>query len=437
MLGKAGSILSTLNPLTYIYGTERRGITGKADLTATQLAALDELQRLFAAEGTECTAGELIGYLKVRSFKISEAAAQFRTTLSWAPSMQPTISDVAPFLRGPGPDGCVVCLEKRLTGDCARDLKGRPIIACIGMPYGTLRERQNQLCYALRRARTYHRDADAVISNTFVVEILPRDGANATFRFPDANDKLLIEFQRTHFPGTLNSTTHFCGIPSVVAWSFALCKPFMDAEAYNNMVLRPDFSHLKNYIAEENLPVEWGGKFTFSFREYAQWRAEEEGVTIGESDVRRYDPKTASSTAQAESMLEAMLQMSAVEHTKLAVKKGVLRKQGSGQGLFATYKWKQKLLILLPVAVGVPSVLLYFDSTEESDKNMPSKVIRLASGGCYVEPSGKGTDGADEKFAISLVTPERNYTFAALNQKERDEWMVAIRSAINTPALTR
>jgi hypothetical protein len=198
----------------------------------------------------------------------------------------------------------------------------------------------------------------------------------------------------------------------------------MDAEAYDNMVLRPDFSHLKDHISEENLLVEWGGKFSFDIRSYIDWRAQEEGVVIDESNVRRYDPKASQSASQGESMIEAMLQVSVMDHANLSLKKGLLKKQGNGQGFFSTYKWKEKLVIL------VPGVLLYFDSTEENEKNFPSKVIPLGSGGCYIELTGKGSDGVDEKLAISLVTPERNYTFAALNEREKDEWVECIRSAI-------
>jgi len=198
----------------------------------------------------------------------------------------------------------------------------------------------------------------------------------------------------------------------------------MDAEAYNNMVLRPDFSHLKDFISEDNMLEEWGGTFSFSIKNYIDWRAQEEGVMIDESNVKRYDPKASQSASQGESMIEAMLQVSVIGHAKLSLKKGLLKKQGNGQGFFSTYKWKEKLVIL------VPGVLVYFDSTEESDKNFPSKVIPLGSGGCYIELTGKGSDGIDEKLAISLVTPERNYTFAALNEKEKNEWVESIRSAI-------
>lgn len=135
--------------------------------------------------------------------------------------------------------------------------------------------------------------------------------------------------------------------------------------------------------------------------------------------------------ANAERRPEPMRHMNYLEHLQYAVKSGVLRKRGSGKGTFKTYKWKQKVLVLHSAAVGISSVLLYFDSTEDSKTNFPSELIKLNYLSCSVSKIDKGTDGVDETFDIKLVTSERSYKFAAQNQKERYEWIVAIQLAID------
>ena len=82
-----------------------------------------------------------------------------QSTNAWRKAFKtPTILDCAPFLRIPegnsGPDGCVVCLED-MKGDCARDLRGRPIVASIGMLHGSAKEMQSQMVYATNRALLY------------------------------------------------------------------------------------------------------------------------------------------------------------------------------------------------------------------------------------------------------------------------------------------
>ena len=72
-----------------------------------------------------------------------------------------------------------------------------------------------------------------------VVEVAPRPGAAVTFRFPDRETRSVLDLARQHYPGsTVASTTHFCGLPRAVTWGFALCKPFMAKETYENMVLK-------------------------------------------------------------------------------------------------------------------------------------------------------------------------------------------------------
>jgi len=312
--------LAALNPFQLLSLGSKKVVLNKEDCDSNQKKALEELLALF---DDKITPGEALGYLKFRNWKVAEAAAQLRSTLCWRQSgcNRVCISDVARFMRGP-PDGCIVCLED-MKGGCARDLLGRPVIASIGMLHGSLQDMRAQMIYAMERAKLYQQSSNSVHSSSVVIEVVPRTGASATFRFPDSNTKLLMETQRQHYPGTLTSTTHFCGIPSAITWAFALCKPFMDAESYNNMVLRPDHSHLSpTYISKENLLKEWGGTFAFTLEEYLKWRAEEEGVTLDESDVQRYDASAAEKIS-SDDMLEALVAISVVEH-KLSGKPALL-----------------------------------------------------------------------------------------------------------------
>lgn len=80
-----------------------------------------------------------------------------------------------------------------------------------------------------------------------MIEVAPRNpGATPTFRFPDRDVRTLFDLQTRVFPSSLGTSTHLCGLPRAVTWAFRLCKPFMSAEAYENMNLKPDFSHLAN-----------------------------------------------------------------------------------------------------------------------------------------------------------------------------------------------
>ena len=79
---------------------------------------------------------------------------------------------------------------------------------------------------------------------------------------------------------------------------------------------------------------------------------------------------------------------------------------------------------------------LYFDSLDVNDaKNLPSKVISL-SGGAYVDPSETASDGVTkDPLAFQIVTPARNFTFAAASQESKEEWISAIRACIASSAV--
>lgn len=203
--------LSYVNPLNLMgKGPPPPPLLAVTNLTPTQQNALGALQ----AEFPSCAPGELLGYLKVRNWKVAEAAAQRHSTLHWAPTICPRMHDIAPFLLGP-PDGCIVLLED-CRGGCARDRLGRPVIASIGMLHGSLLDMQCQMVYALRRAQLYYKDAETITSNCVVIEVLPRPGAVPTFRFPDTNTKLLMEMQKV-MPRLFSSLllSLFPGFPSV------------------------------------------------------------------------------------------------------------------------------------------------------------------------------------------------------------------------------
>lgn len=171
-----------------------------SQLTEGQLVALNSMKIQFPDESEEV----LIGYLKFRNFNVGEASNQIATTVTWKASLRPSIVEVAPFLRSApgcgGPDGCIVVLED-MKGNCARDIYGRPIVACIGMLHGSMLEMQFQMIYALRRAALYSQPGN-IQSNCTVIEVAPRPNCKTTFRFPDTNTKGKLRIN--HFSTSLH-----------------------------------------------------------------------------------------------------------------------------------------------------------------------------------------------------------------------------------------
>jgi hypothetical protein len=312
----------------------------------------------------------------------------------------------------------------------------------------------------MKRASLYHKSGFMKCS-TVILDAVPKKGNNTTFRFPDNESKQLMKMQKLHFPGSLSSTTHICGIPQYIVWAFALCKPFMDEESYNNMLIKPDCSHLLQYIDKENLLKELGGELEFDVKRYigntntncntncytnsnrhintntntntnintntSEWRALEEGVEIDYSDIRRYDAKNVSQISEAD-MKGQLMQTTSLQLSEGELKPskiGILSKQGSGVGLFANYKWKDKL-----VAVGPGGICYYFDSSEISNTNKVSTIIQLL--GAYIEL----TDGSGNEFTFQLVTAERNFTFSAKSIEDRNDWIAAFSEQINVSSLT-
>jgi hypothetical protein len=345
-----------------------------------------------------------------------------------------SIKDISPFILKPnnsdGIDGGMFVLED-MKGDCARDKLGRPIVYIQGMLHGTMDEMQKQMVYCMERASLYHKTG-YIKCNTVILDAIPKKGNNNTFRFPDMESKQLMKMQKLHFPGSLSSTTHICGIPQYIVWAFALCKPFMDAESYNNMLIKPDTSHLSQYIDKENLLKEFGGELEFDVKKYIDWRASEEGVEIDYNNIKRYDATNVSKISETD-MTSQLMQTTSLQLSEDEIKPlkfNILSKQGSGVGLFANYKWKDKL-----VAVGPGGICYYFDSLEISNTNKVSTIISLL--GAYIELIDKDDDNNNnELFKFQLVTAERNYTFGTKNEEERNDWVTVFNDQINISSLT-
>jgi len=156
------------------------------------------------------------------------ASAQIKEALAWRSEKGiVTIEQIAPFLRAPpgkkGPDGCVVLLEDG-RGGCARDNTGRPVVVSIGMSHGSATEMQAQMAYVMQRAKAYALPGQCPHNTCTIIEVVPRDGAATTFRFPDKDVRTLFDLQTNVFPSSLGTSTHFCGLPRAVTWAFRLCK---------------------------------------------------------------------------------------------------------------------------------------------------------------------------------------------------------------------
>jgi hypothetical protein len=164
----------------------------------------------------------------VRNWDPSLASAQIKEALAWrSETGTVTIDQIAPFLRAPpgkeGPDGCVVLLEDG-RGGCARDNMGRPVVVSIGMSHGSASEMQAQMAYVMQRAKAYALPGQCPHNTCTIIEVVPRDGAATTFRFPDKDVRTLFDLQTNVFPSSLGTSTHFCGLPRAVTWAFRLCK---------------------------------------------------------------------------------------------------------------------------------------------------------------------------------------------------------------------
>ena len=413
-------------------------------LQPDRAAKVDSLHAMFP----DAPKQELLAYLKARDFDLEQAATQFRSTLTWRAEFgEVSIDQIAPFLRAApgsaGPDGCMVCLEDG-RGGCARDLQGRPVIASIGMLHGSRLEMQQQYVYAMQRAKLYVLPGQLIPDVCVVVEVAPRAGAAATFRFPDKDNRALMDMQKQHFPGTLGSTTHFCGIPRAATWGFRLVKPFMRRETFEAIQLHTSYAGLQRYLPDgARLPQWGGGGFDFDSERYIAWRAAEEGVAEGAAAeaegagaagaVRRYEKNAGAAAEDAMndggSELSLLELLEDEEHPPLLVSKDTW-KCGSGSGWFSNTKWKQKTLVL----GGGGGMLAYFNSGSETAANKASRVIILGpeasvrKGGADDRGKGKGGAGPDHLWVLS--TAARSYTFGCDTEEGAGKWVSSLTSAI-------
>lgn len=408
---------------------------GRTD--ASKIAAL----RAALAADRELADIELAVWLRSSDGDVGRAEARWREAQECLAESPPSIRDVAPFLRAPSPerrlpDGCSFLLED-MKGGVARDRLGRPIVAVIGMFHGSAEEMQRQMAYAMSRSAAYCLPGLPPNAECAVIDVVPREkGAPATFRFPDKDIRSLFDLQSRVYPGALCTTTHFCGLPRFVTWSFKLVRPFMARDVYDAMVLSPSFSALPKAIAPENLLERWGGSLQFDIDAYVEWRAREEGVEVcGRGCGRAFDAKAARAAAE-EAMDESTagaLTAAEVAAEPAARKLGPAEKRGSGTGLFSTVRWKPKLLAVHRVG------LVYFDGLEVDEANTASRIVPLDAaavaerrervGGYSRLTSGRARVGPPAQFA--LVTEAREYLFGVETDAEADAWVAALRAQID------
>lgn len=411
--------------------------TKRADIAALRAAEP-------SASGRSDT--ELLSFLLACDCDREKAAAKLRAADSMIASFgKVTIADIAPWLRAPSPDrripdGCVVLLED-MNGGVARDTLGRPIMACIGMQHGTAEEMCRQYLYVAKRLleHSYARPDLPPGAACTVIDVVPQEaGAPVSFRFPDKDVRVIFGMQELCFPGALFSSSHFCGLPMFVTWAFRLVRPFMRRETFEAMVLKPSFSHLVgNHIQREQMLPRWGGSLQFDLDEYIDWRAREEGVDLSTLCPRgagkSFDARAAAASQAA--ALEAASRgseetttsgaagrVTAPDFDAGAVKHGIVSKRGSGQGLFSTVRWKRKLLVLTPHALG------YFDALDATDSsNTLARSVPLRCGDASVERV-QGSPGHDHQFRVR--TGGRDYLFAADGSSDADGWVHAIEEVI-------
>lgn len=163
----------------------------------------------------------------------------------------------------------------------------------------------------------------------------------------------------------------------------------------------------------------------FDIEAYIQWRAKEEGVVVDPVAVRTFGDAasvagSAKETKEAnpmESVTSAALKEQLDDEPTLG-KMGVVQKKGSGVGLFASSKWKKKLLCV------IGGGCMYFDDAQLSAKSTCSRFLDLV--GAYAESVSDEKNPSDAPFAFRVVAPARTFIFACESQEELDAWLSVI-----------
>jgi hypothetical protein len=395
---------------------------------------------------------DLLSFLLACNMDGAKAAAKLRGAASALAGFgEVTIADVAPWYRTPSPDrkvpdGCIVLLED-MKGGVARDQLGRPVMASIGMQHGTAEEMRKQYLYVSKRVEQYALPGLPPGAGCVVIDVAPQEkGAPVSFRFPDKDVRIVFDTQERCFPGALFSSSHFCGLPMFVTWAFRLVRPFMRAETYEAMVLKPSFAHLPKHVDPSSMLPRWGGTLQWDLDEYVEWRAREEGVDLATLCPRgagkAFDAQAAAN-AQAAALAAASgssedaagaagggAGVSAPDFLAEggAIKHGAVSKRGSGRGLFSTVRWKPKLLVLTPEA------LAYFDKVDPEDKgNALARLVPLrgpagTAGDASVARVGGTSAGNAHQFCVSAGG--RDYLFSADSADVADGWVRAIDEVI-------
>lgn len=435
-----------------------------------------ELKSILGADSPSVHA--LVPFVKVCDGDVAQAAAKVKASnLARQEYGQLTIADVSEFYRAPAghahPHGVMVPLED-LKGGVHRDNLGRPIVLAIGMLHGDAAEMQKQYAY-VNELLEAHKQPDGPRGACTVIEVRPRDsGAPPTFRFPDRDCRTLMDMGRDIYPeqayadldsnpGPANSslvcysrvrapcteqgcytTTHFCGLPRAVTWAFKLVRPFMRREAFEAMVLKPSFAHLRGAIPKTSLLRQWGGELDFDIDEWVEWRATQEGVPQQRLCPRRqgraFDPAAvaaASEDAMADSLkVGASLSARALLAGEVGgsgappAMHGAVEKRGSGRGMFGSVRWKPKLL-----AASAELGLVYFDGLGATDENKAARIVPLGEPGTAVARRTSETATRPHQFA--LVVSSREYLFAASTAEQADQWVAALEAEIEAAAKMR
>ncbi|CAB9515766.1 expressed unknown protein [Seminavis robusta] len=367
---------------------------------------------------------------------VPAAAKALLAARQWKEENPVSIADVASFYRAPSgtkiPPACLVCLEDG-KGGVARDSEGRPIIWMMGVIYGNKEELKQQVTYALQRAAKYrlpHHRPDEVC---FVTEVMSRTanplrlGLCSTFRFPDSAVRSLFDVMKTYFPGSQFSVLHFCGLPGFVTSAFKMIKPFVSAEVFSRLKLKPNFVHLKRdgYVDPESILPEWdkAGTFQFDLDEYVEWRAKQEGIPLSQipprGQGRSYSSFSDNNPADFGLTTEALL--GSPEKRQEVIKMGWMEKRGSGMGMFSSFRWKTKYMLL------TPGCLFYFETGKISNTNTAQRMITIEPGSS-VERLPCTEEGNDMKAMICLQSEGRDYIFGFTNEDEAEEWLCALQS---------